>query len=313
MAAEATAVYVDRDAFTAHAATVGEDTRWPLPGTLLVPCRPRQCPAVVLVHGSGPQDRDETIGAVKPFRDIAEGLSSRGVVTLRYDKRTKAHALTPAEVPTATEETVEDAALAVGLVRHHRAVDPTAVFVLGHSQGGTLAGRIAAAAEEPLAGLILAAAAARPLHELAWEQLRYLAEQDWLGAGSARAMLERATVRGGPPQGILELLGAPPSWITDMQRSDPGVEVAASNLPTLVMQGGRDYQVGRADFDLWRDALAAKGGRFRWFGDLNHAFVAGKGPSTPLDYQPSGQVVAAEVVEAIVSFVYDVIGRAVRG
>ena len=54
--------------------------------------RRRPFPGVVLVHGSGPNDRDESIGPNKPFRDLAEGLASRGIAVLRYDKRTRTHA-----------------------------------------------------------------------------------------------------------------------------------------------------------------------------------------------------------------------------
>ncbi len=56
-----------------------------------MPVGPGPYPAAVMVQGSGPNDRDETIGPNKPFRDIAEGLSSDGIAVLRYDKRTYAH------------------------------------------------------------------------------------------------------------------------------------------------------------------------------------------------------------------------------
>ena len=61
-------------------------------GTLSMPAGDGPFPAVVLVHGSGPNDRDETIGPNKPFKDLAWGLASQGIAVLRYDKRTKAHA-----------------------------------------------------------------------------------------------------------------------------------------------------------------------------------------------------------------------------
>ena len=71
---------------------IGRETPYPLQGILSLPdhCSAR-VPAVVLVHGSGPADRDESIGANKPFRDIAEGLSNKGIAVLRYDKRTKVY------------------------------------------------------------------------------------------------------------------------------------------------------------------------------------------------------------------------------
>ena len=70
--------------------TVGSG-EWALPATLTMPAATRSVPAVVLVHGSGPNDRDETVGANKPFKDLAAGLASRGVAVLRYDKRTRVH------------------------------------------------------------------------------------------------------------------------------------------------------------------------------------------------------------------------------
>ena len=62
-----------------------------LPGTLVLPRGPGPFPALVLVAGSGPQDRDETIGPNKTFRDLAWGLASRGIAVLRYEKRNHVH------------------------------------------------------------------------------------------------------------------------------------------------------------------------------------------------------------------------------
>ena len=78
------------DAFTETEVTVGS-APWALPGTLSMPTGNGPFPAVVLVAGSGPQDRDETIGPNAPLRDLAWGLASNGIAVLRYDKRTKAH------------------------------------------------------------------------------------------------------------------------------------------------------------------------------------------------------------------------------
>lgn len=69
---------------------IGQETNYPLNGILSLPdIASAKVPAVVLVHGSGPADMDESIGANKPFRDIAEALSAQGIAVLRYDKRTK--------------------------------------------------------------------------------------------------------------------------------------------------------------------------------------------------------------------------------
>ena len=97
-------------------------------------------PAVILVHGSGPNDRDETIGPNKPFKDLAWAVASRGVAVLRYEKRTKQHSAKLASVRafTVKEEVLDDAMAAFVLLRTTEGIVPNASFVLGHSLGGML-------------------------------------------------------------------------------------------------------------------------------------------------------------------------------
>jgi uncharacterized protein len=112
--------------------------------------------------GSGSLDRDETIGRNKPLRDIAWGLASRGIATIRFDKVTYAHAdeLKDAHDFTLADEYLPDAIAAIKLLGEHPAVAGDRVFLLGHSLGGTVAARIAAA-EPSVAALILLAGGAR--------------------------------------------------------------------------------------------------------------------------------------------------------
>ena len=120
--------YVDRASFTEKDVTVGGGGEWALPGTLSLPNGAGPFPAVVLVHGSGPNDRDESVGANKTFRDLAWGLASRGVAVLRYEKRTKVYAGKLANTEsriTVKEETVDDAAAAVALLRETEGVERT--------------------------------------------------------------------------------------------------------------------------------------------------------------------------------------------
>src|SRR6476659_1636280 len=122
------AAYSNPDTFTEREVTVGEG-EWKLPGTLTLPKGAGPFPAVVLVHGSGPNDRDETVGGTKVFKDLAEGLASRGVVVLRYDKRTLTYAARFKALRDATvhEETAEDAVRAAALLREQREIDPIRV------------------------------------------------------------------------------------------------------------------------------------------------------------------------------------------
>ena len=136
--------YVKRGSFEEKEVKVGSG-EWELPATLTLPVGDGPFPAVVLVHGSGPNDRDETIGPNRPFRDLAWGLASQGIAVLRYEKRTKEHASKLAAGLaglTIKEEVLDDALAAVALLRKVPKIDPRKVFLLGHSLGAMYAPKL---------------------------------------------------------------------------------------------------------------------------------------------------------------------------
>jgi pimeloyl-ACP methyl ester carboxylesterase len=249
-----------------------------LPGTLSIPVGPVAA-AIVLVHGSGPSDRDETLGPNKPFRDLAWGLADRGIAVLRYEKRTRQYAGTMAGNSNLTvhEETTDDAILAAALLRTHDRLDPKRVFVLGHSLGATLAPRIGAE-DRSLAGLIMMAGATRPFVEVAREQLAYLAS---LMPGAID-----------PEEALKELQrSAPEAYWKDLDAYRPAGTAATLTIPMLILQGERDYQVTPADLQGWR---AARGSRpnvmIKSYPTLNHLFLPGEGKSTPSEYDRPGHI-----------------------
>lgn len=303
-----TPTYAQPDAFTETEITVGE---YDLPGILTMPAGTSDgdVPAVVLISGSGANDRDETIGPNKPFRDLAWGLAAQGIATLRYDKRSRAAAESFVGTSfTLKEEYVDDALAAVVLVRETDGIDPTRVFILGHSLGGYVAPRIAAADPE-IAGVIIASGLALPLPETMLRQTRYIASlnPDSQPAQDAVTTMEDlvAQVNALTPDSPVDqrLLGASPSYWLDVRDYDPAALAATLTQPILVLQGGRDYQVTEAD-DLprWEAELANHDATFEVYPDLNHIYVTGEGMATPSEYDQPGNV-APEVIDDIAAWV----------
>ncbi|MFY9821303.1 MAG: alpha/beta fold hydrolase [Thermoanaerobaculia bacterium] len=299
--------YAKPDAYAEREVTVGAG-EWALPGTLTIPKGTGPFPAVVLVHGSGPNDRDETVEANKPFRDLALGLASRGIAVLRYEKRTRQYAGKIASVPgfTVQQETVTDALTALALLRASEGIDPRRVFVLGHSLGGMLLPRIGQS-QPALAGLIVLAGAARPMEDLILEQVTYLAGLDGVVTDSEKKQIEAlraevAKVKALKPGGAAAaaaadtVLGAPASYWLDLQGYDPVQSSKYLPQPMLILQGERDYQMTMTDFAAWKKGLAGKPNvTFKSYPKLDHLFLAGEGKSGPAEYEKPGHVDPAVV------------------
>lgn len=297
--------YADMASFEEHELTFGLE-QFPLGGTLTLPHGTGPFPAVVLVHGSGPADRDETVGPNKPFRDLAWGLASQGIAVFRYDKRTLVHGESMAMNMNMTvdDETTVDAVEAVRMLRTRD--DIGSVYIVGHSQGGMLAPYMAV--EEPsIDGLILLAANARSIGTLTLDQTEYLLSGHAAPGTEPTLEAVRAGMEllvAGEVDGLDSLLGVPIGYWIDLENRDQVGVAAALPQPMLILQGGRDYQVTVEDFELWKEALAHKDNvSFRLYPNLNHVFLFGEGPATPMEYTVQG-FVSADVVEDIAAWIH---------
>jgi len=252
-------------------------------GTLSLPRGSGPWPAVVLLSGSGSHDRDETIGRNKPLKDVAWGLASRGIAVLRLDKP-------PQRVATVYEEYAPAALAAVGLLRQRNDIGP--IYLLGHSLGGTVAPRIAAACSD-IAGLILLAGGAQPLHRAMVRQFRHIGAPD----ATIEAVTRQADLVDSPdlsPSATATELpfGVPATYWLDLRAYSAPATAAALEVPILLCQGARDYQVTVADdLRLWQSELADRSNvTIRVYDADNHLFFPGSGPSTPAEYEPAQHV-----------------------
>lgn len=298
--------YVDCSAFHEVELTVGRAPA--LPAVLTLPHGASPAPVVVLVHGSGPNDRDETVGGNRPFRDLAWGMASRGIAVLRYDKRSYARPASLGDDVTVEEEVIADALAALDVARSADGVDGSRVVLLGHSLGGTLAPEIAGRDGNRVAGVVLLAAGARPMAVTLDEQLAYLdslaraAGQPTTELDDARALVRQLAARTLPPD--VNVLGAPARYVYDLDDRRPLDRARRLTVPVLVLHGGRDYQVTAADVALWRDALSGNpAATIREFPALNHLFMTGEGRATPAEYTSTSGHVAEDVVAGIAHWI----------
>ncbi len=286
--------------FHEQAVTVGS-APWALPGTLTMPDGKGPFPAVVLVAGSGAQDRDETVGANQPFRDLAWGLASRGVAVLRYDKRTLVYAGRIAKLTgfTLQDEIVDDAKAAAGLLTRMPGVDARHIYVLGHSLGGT-AVPLVARQDARIAGLVIMAGPTRPLVDVLFDQYLYFQSRGLITAAQVAAVKKQveaidALTPADAGRGS-NLMGAPASYWLYLRDYHPAAVARGLSVPMLIMQGARDYQVTLADFSGWKQALAGRQTvTFKLYANLFHLFIpvppgSPAGLAMPAAYGVAGHV-----------------------
>lgn len=307
--------YADPSKFHEVSVTVA-DGQWQLPGTLTLPNGKGPFTAVVLVSGSGPNDADETIGPNKVFKDIAWGLATNGIAVLRYPKRTHEYGAKSSADPenlTVKDEYLDDARAAVALLASRPDINPHRIFLAGHSEGGYLAPRIAAA-DPQIAGIIILEGSTRPIEQLVIEQLKYQASLGVPNAAQIEKFIPEAEAQAKAiedpnlrPGVMLPLLTTkvPSSYFLDLRSYNPCAVAASLKIPIYVTQGGRDYQVTTTDFANWQKALAGHpNATLKLYPSLNHLLISGTGPSRPEEYFVPGHHVSPEIISDLSAWLH---------
>ncbi len=304
----------ETEAFISTALSLPAPPLGELPGTLTLPKGDGPFPAVVLLPGSGPVDRDGTVGALRPLGDIAEGLAKAGVASYRFDKRTLAYsAETAADLGfTLEDEYITDTVSAFRLLAAQEKIDPERIFVLGHSLGACAVPAAAASLREAgigARGFIMMAASCRPLDELMREQIDFLyslmlkitpeqqAEKDALLKDLDRLKdldsLSEDDMAAGAYKAYWKYLKG-----YDILEAAGGI-----TSPVLLLQGEEDYQVTMTDYEIWQEAFRGKANwRMISFPGLTHAFTPGKKSEGASAYVREAKV-DEKVIQSIADFI----------
>ena len=248
-----------------------ETTGVTLAGTLTMPSGAQSVPAVILVSGSGPQDRDESIWEHRPFAVLADHLTRQGIAVLRYDDR--GFAESTGDFATGTSRDFASDAMAVlRWLRAQPGVDAAKVGVIGHSEGGLIAPLMAGQAGAP-DFLILLAGPGTTGQEIVLEQSGLIARAAGGSDEDVTAMVqalqemtdEAAKARDGADvrarvtpmltEDFMARLGVPSDqkelfltqitrdWYVQFLNHDPVPYLQAVDQPVLALIGSMDLQV----------------------------------------------------------------------
>lgn len=285
-----------------------------MPGALCVPNNIENPPVVIFLAGSGPNDKDETIGPNKLLKDLALGLATNGIASYRYDKRTLAEGAklqNSMDKVGLNEEVFEDALSAVKLLRANALTKNSKIFIVGHSLGAMCAPMIAKRSKD-VSGIVLMAGPSRPFEDVVFDQIKYLAQLDSVLDDEDKKQIAEyesqcKTVKDPKLLKKAESKNLPLGMTSfywqsvkdyDMVKTAKGVK-----QPILILQGERDYQVTLKDFDIWKKELGEKPkNKFITYPKLNHLFMKGEGICTPAEYQKSGNA-EEQVIKDIVSWI----------
>ena len=319
--------------------TLGEGTDFPLSAKITYPKdmeEGEKLPAVVLVGGDGGNTMDMRSGSVRPYQDIAWGLAEKGIVTIRFDKRTYTYSdlesaeEAPAEVFTIDWEYAEDALLAAEALLGKPFVDANRIYYFGHSQGGVVGSRIQEKAvsakingfENGFAGFILASTSPRPWYDVIYDQyIRYGLidrQSDEIYYLVQKIGMERDYVKEGDYLKVKEekltkefALTRPAAFWKDYfsyDYVDGYRKLAESGAPLLILQGSADYQITvEDDYAVWEATISSwntSSVTMKEFDGLNHLLTPSQGifAGHYKEYDRPGRV-PQEVIDEIAAWI----------
>jgi pimeloyl-ACP methyl ester carboxylesterase len=317
-----------------------------LAGTLTLPPGKGPFPAVLLLTGSGPQDRDETILSHKPFLVLADALTRRGIAVLRVDDRGVGGS-TGSGASSTIEDLASDALVGVAYLKGRKEIDPAKIGLAGHSEGG-LTAPLAAAQSKDVAFIIMMAGTGLPGIDILRAQGELIAKAE--GASESELKFDRETQQrmidifvqekdekvartklaaalkemranvpesakkaleesGGLSEAMLDAFNN--AWFRSFLAYDPRPTLRKVRCPVLAIIGEKDLQVpSRENLAEIEKALKAGGNthvKTIEFKGFNHLFQPCK-TGSPSEYAKIEITIAPEVLKAIGDWIVETTG-----
>lgn len=285
-----------------------------LAGTLHLPAAPGKVPAVLLLPGSGPLDRDANHkrGRFDTSRQFARALGTAGIASLRFDKRGVGSS--PGDWREAgLLDNIADAGAAVDMLCRQPGIDTSRVFVLGHSEGALIAAAVAADRPQLRGVVLLSAAAQDGQSVLLWQVDNVKASLPRFVGGLLRLLRVdlAAKVRANHQKllatttDVARIGGQKVNarWFREFMRHQPTDDLARLTMPTLAITGGKDLQVNADDLEIVRRTVPAPVTIHRP-PDITHTLRHQPGPASLRLYrQELKRPVAPEVIDLVTEWI----------
>ena len=295
-----------------------------LAATLTIPKGKGPFPAVLLIPGSGPQDRNETVFGHHPFLVLADYLTRKGIVVLRADDRGVGKSGGGMATST-TADFATDAEAGLAYLKTRAEVNPRKMGLLGHSEGGVIAPMVAARNPD-VAFIVMLAGPGVPGDQVIVEQVRMAArlsgaseDQANTAAGMERDLLDavkqekdpaaleaKLKQKFGPAIPDDQLKGLISPWYRYFVTYDPAPALAQVKVPVLALNGEKDTQVSaKINLPVIRKTLEASGNKdfeVVEMPGLNHLFQTAKTGGVG-EYEQIEETMSPAVLEKIAGWI----------
>lgn len=295
-----------------------------LAGTITIPEKKGKYPAVVLVSGSGSQNRNEEVFDHKPFLVLSDYLTRNGIAVLRYDDRGFAESEGDAYTAT-TADFATDAMAGVRYLKNREEIDGNNIGIIGHSEGGIIAFMLAAKEKDVAFVISMAGSAIRGdsililqneaggrghgMTEEALTMARNINRSTYdvvLNANSKEEIEEKLTeMFGTSDRAKGQIRQMSNSWMRFFLKYDPSADIKNIHIPVFAMFGGKDYQVAaEPNAESFKRNIPStnKNAKVKIYPSKNHLFQnATTGLSN--EYQQIEETISPEVLQDITDWI----------